>query len=138
MHEEAIVVDDVLPRSVGAKGWLGMAEISEKTRLGMTIGGAAVLIVSIFAMGNLWGGWQAERLAQAKTLDRHEGEITDIRRSVEELKETIILGQADQRAALDAATRADGKATAILLEMATLRESLVASGVNIPRRGGSP
>ena len=110
-----------------------MSEISEKTRLGVTIGGAALLVVIVFGAGQFWGGRAAKDDFRDLTLARHDTEISELRKSIAEIKETIVRSEASQRAALDASNRADGKGTAILLEMATLRETLASRGINIQR-----
>lgn len=111
-----------------------MADISEKTKVTLQIGGVLVLAAAIFTAGQFWGDWGASNRARDKTLERHELAIDELRKSITEIKETAIRSEASQKAALDAANRADGKGTAILLEMATLREALAARGVNIARQ----
>lgn len=112
--------------------WPLMGEtISEKTKVSLQIGGALALAVVLVTGGRYWGSWERDNVSTKETLARHELAIEELRRAVGEIKETSIRSEAKQTAALDAANRADGKGTAILLEMASLREALAARGINV-------
>jgi len=108
-----------------------MGEISEKTKVSLQIGGALAIALVLVTGGRYWGNWERDGVAVKETLSRHETAIDELRRSVSEIKETNIRTDAKMTAALDAANRADGKGTAILLEMASLREALAAKGINV-------
>lgn len=105
--------------------------ISDKTKVTVQIGGAITIAAALLIGGKYWGSSETETANTKATLARHEVAISELNTAVANINSSMIRSEASIKAAMDASNRADGKGTAILLEMATLRESLASRGINL-------
>lgn len=106
-----------------------MAAISEKTRVGLTVGGFIVAFIFVLGVGRYWGAWESERAYTAKTLDRHEVEIVELRRTFTEMQGTlrdIKSGQENSTKQLDTAVR---NSTYLVGEIGNVKVALAERGI---------
>jgi hypothetical protein len=118
--------------------WFGMSEINEKTRVAITVGGAIVALITVLGVGRWWGQVETERATTARTLERHESDIRELRdmfRSMESSLQQIKNDQSNMKESTNAAVR---NTTFLITEMGAVKIALAERGIRWtePRGGG--
>ena len=108
-----------------------MSEISEKTRLGMTIGGAAVVVALVFTLGQAYGSWRTDRVNEVTTLDRHEADIRELRTTFAEMQGTLRDIQNNQVNSRDSINTAVRNTTYLMESFSEVKVALAKSGIDV-------
>lgn len=107
------------------------ATISEKTRVGLTVGGAVLALIFVLGIGRYWGAWELERAYTAKTLDRHEAEITELRRTFQEMQGTLRDIKNGQDNGKDQLATAVRNTTYLVGEIGNVKVALAERGITV-------
>jgi uncharacterized protein HemX len=107
------------------------SQISEKTRLGITIGGACLIVAVIFGLGQFWGGLQSERAYEKETLARHETDIRELRQTFGEMQGTLRDIQNSQNNSKDAMNTAVRNTTFLIDKMGSIQVALAERGITV-------
>lgn len=121
-----------------ARRWY-VAEISEKTKVSLQIGGAVVVALFLIGAGRWWGTLDSERTTTQQTLSRHDQRITNLENAVNDLKDLVKDGRRVQDAAAKDSATAAANTTGIIYDLGELKVRLAERGINWPdRRGATP
>ena len=113
-----------------------MAEISEKTKISLQIGGALILAAALIGGGRWWGTLDSERASTQQALAKHEQRITNLENAVNDLKDLVKDGRRVQDAAAKDSATAAANTTGIIYDLGELKVRLAERGVSWPDRRG--
>lgn len=125
-----VVKPPLTRRRLPGRSWF-MGEISDKTKVGLTVGGCIFAIIFVLGIGRYWGTWETERNYTSRTLDRHDQEIAELRRTFGEMQGTlrdIRNGQENSKESLNTAVR---NSTYLVSEIGNIKVALAERGITV-------
>lgn len=108
-----------------------MAEISEKTKVGLTVGGAIIAFIFVLGIGRYWGTWETERQYTIRTLERHESEIAELRKTFSEMQGSLRDIKNSQDNSKESMATAVRNTTYLVGEIGNLKVALAERGIKV-------